>query len=294
MEDADIFDLASLTKPLALVLTYIYFASTQGFDLTQPLKEFIPVSNELAEIPVYRLFNHTAGLKAWHPFFEKRPLTLEKLIKEALSLPLEHSPGTKSLYSDLGYFLLTYIFEKHFGLSFYEGFLEMKKELPLSSKAFFDFLPLSKVDEERLVPTSVCPWEKKILRGVVEDENTRALGGISGVAGLFANVQALLDVLEFLVELYHQNVGPFSSGIFRRFVNHREECSEFALGFMLCDGRPSMVRHTGFTGTSFLVDLEKGNIAVLLTNRVHPHRNNLKIKGFRKEFHKLVEEVFFQ
>ncbi len=295
MEDVDIFDLASLTKPLALVLTYVYFASANGFDLEKPLGEFefISVSDELGKVPVFRFFNHTAGLKAWHPFFEKRPLTLEKLIKEALSLPLEYSPGSKSLYSDLGYFLLTYIFEKHFGLSFYEGFLEIKKELPLSSKAFFDFLPLGKVDEERLVPTSVCPWERKILRGIVEDENTRALGGVSGVAGLFANVQAVLDVLEFLVELYHHDIGPFSSDVFRKFATHREENSEFALGFMVCDESPSMVRHTGFTGTSFLVDLEKGNIAVLLTNRVHPHRNNLKIKEFRKAFHKLVEEVFF-
>jgi CubicO group peptidase (beta-lactamase class C family) len=260
----------------------------------------------LSEIPVYRFFNHTSGLKAWYPFYqeilEKRPeKPLEYIIRKIEEMPLEYTPGEKSLYSDLGYFMLTYLLENLSGEPLEKIFEQAKKRISLGKKSFIGFNPLKKgIDQEYIAPTSVCPWGKKLLRGVVEDENTRALGGVSGVAGLFGNIYGVLDVLEFLLKAYQQEESVFSEHL-RTFVNFREKNSEYALGFMLPNPKekeilkdkisPNTLRHTGFTGTSFLIDFDQGIIIVLLSNRVHPTRDNLKIRDFRHYFHQQVMEA---
>ena len=308
VEENTIFDLASLTKPLALVLGFLdcLAKNSKIADLFSPVKNYLDLKPPLSEIPVYRFFNHTSGLKAWYPFYqeilEKRPeKPLEYIIRKIEEMPLEYTPGEKSLYSDLGYFMLTYLLENLSGEPLEKIFEQAKKRISLGKKSFIGFNPLKKgIDQEYIAPTSVCPWGKKLLRGVVEDENTRALGGVSGVAGLFGNIYGVLDVLEFLLKAYQQEESVFSEHL-RTFVNFREKNSEYALGFMLPNPKekeilkdkisPNTLRHTGFTGTSFLIDFDQGIIIVLLSNRVHPTRDNLKIRDFRHYFHQQVMEA---
>ncbi len=311
VEEEDIFDLASLTKPLALAFTFMYLEEVNPkINLIAPIGDYLTLKKELSEIPIYRFFNHTSGLKAWYPFYkdlykDKIPNKLKKLVKILETLPLEYEPGTKSVYSDLGYFLLTYLLEEVYCRAFEELFSEVKKVVFFSRKAFLDFKPLEKgIDQERIAPTSVCPWEKKLLRGVVEDENTRAIGGVSGVAGLFGNIYGILDMLEFLLSAYKGLIREISSKIISRFIDLRETLSEYALGFMLPSKEEKRllnkkiseftIKHTGFTGCSFFMDLEKEVIVVLLSNRVHPDRENTKIRSFRPYFHKEVFEALFK
>jgi len=308
MEEDNIFDLASLTKPLALAFTFMFLLQKDPkIDLQAPIGEYLPLKKDLAGIPIFRFLNHTSGLKDWYPFYkdilkEENSYKLKNLIEILQDLPLEYTPGTKSLYSDLGYFLLTYLLESVYKKDLEELFKEAKRIIPFSKRAFLDFRPLKKgVDQEKVVPTSVCPWSKKILRGIVEDENTRALGGVSGVAGLFGNIYGVLDALEFLVASYKGEIRDLSPNIVSQFVDHREDISEYALGFMLPNEKEKVllkdkvsshtIRHTGFTGCSFFMDLEKGLIIVLLSNRVHPDRSNTKIREFRPWFHKKVIEI---
>lgn len=312
IEEYDIFDLASLTKPLALTFSYMHVLE-QGrirLSLFAPLGKYMEINPPLSRVSLYRLFNHTSGLRGWYPFYEdlireglikKSPFyRLKYVVKKIENLPLEYRPGEKSLYSDLGYFLLTYLLEQTLGEPLEEIFKNSKERIPFKQKAFLDFKPLEKkVDQERLVPTSVCPWSRKLLRGVVEDENTRALGGVSGVAGLFGNIHGVLDILAFFLKCYHQSSG--FSEIIKQFVNFREVSSGFALGFMLLNSKErewlknkvseNTVKHTGFTGTCFMIDFENHLAIVLLTNRVHPDRENTKIREFRPYFYKEVIEA---
>lgn len=318
IEEDDIFDLASLTKPLATVFSIMYVLENypNTLSLFDPLEKYLETDSEIdplfLQVPFYRLLNHTSGLKAWYPFYQeliekeliKAPpqMRLEYIIKRIKEFPLEYKPGEKSLYSDLGYILLGYIVEKRTGKSLEELFKTAKEKIVFKKFSFLDFMPLKKgIDQQKIVPTSVCPWEKKLLRGMVEDENTRALGGVSGAAGLFANIYGVLDILEFLLNCYHEK-SDFSE-ILKTFINFKEEPSEFVLGFMLLNLKEKQlignkvsevtVKHTGFTGTSILIDFENYFAIVLLTNRVHPNRDNNLLKEFRPYFYKeIVEDLF--
>ena len=307
LEETDIFDLASLTKPLGLAFTFMYLLSKDPkINLYSPIGDYLDLKEPLSKIPVYRFLNHTAGLKAWFPFYkelikENIPNKLEWIIRKIEKLPLEYIPGEKCLYSDLDYFLLTYLLERVYQRNLEEPFEIAKKVVFFNKKAFLSFKPLTKgVDQERVVPTSVCPWNRKILRGIVEDENTRVLGGVSGVAGLFGNIYGVLDILEFLLKAYKEKIEKFPQKLVKEFLDFREKGSDFSLGFMLqslngysATGRvfsKKTVGHLGFTGCSFFMDLERELIVVLLTNRVHPDRNNSKIRDFRPIFHKAVLE----
>jgi len=305
IEEGTIFDLASLTKPLALVFSFLDFLAQnpKTIDLFSPVKTYLDLKGPLSEVPVYRFFNHTSGLKAWYPFYQeilelKPQNPLEYILKKIEELPLEYQPGEKSLYSDLGYFLLTYLLENLSGKPLEEFFEQAKKRLFFGKRSFLGFNPIKKgIDQEEIAPTSVCPWKKKLLRGVVEDENTRALGGVSGVAGLFGNIYGVLDTLEFFLDAYQKGKDLFSDFL-KTFITYREKNAEYTLGFMLPNPKErnllshqvsfNTLRHTGFTGTSFLVDFDQGIIIVLLSNRVHPTRDNLKIRDFRLYFHQEV------
>ncbi len=306
LEETDIFDLASLTKPLALAFVLMYLLWKEPkIDLFSSIGNYLDLKEPLAETPVYRFLNHTAGLKPWHPLYKSlKENSEEKLawtVREIEKLQLEYIPGERCVYSDLGYFILTFLLEKVYQKDLNQLFETAKSVIPFGKKAYLGFKPLEKgIDQERIVPTSVCPISKKILRGVVEDENTRSLGGVSGVAGLFGNIYGVLDILEFLLKAYKGETDHVFSEIVKNFLDFREKDFEFSLGFMLQSKNgysatggvfsEKTVGHLGFTGCSFFMDLERELMVVLLTNRVHPDRNNFKIKDFRPVFHKTVVE----
>ncbi|MFN3567991.1 MAG: serine hydrolase domain-containing protein [Caldimicrobium sp.] len=303
MEEGLIFDLASLTKPLATGLILIKLLQEgMDLDLEKPLGYYISAKEPLSQIPLFRFLNHTSGLKAWYPFYKEGPLHLEKIYEMIQNLPLEYSPGSRCLYSDLNFFLITYFLEKLTGASFEKLFEEAKKKLFFTKKEVLLFNPLKKgVDQERIVPTSYDPERKKILRGIVEDENTRALGGVSGVAGLFGNIYGVLKVLESFLSAYLGESAAFKRDIIRYFFEFKDSVSDFALIFMrqsfssysATGGSlsPSSIGHLGYTGCSFFIDLERHLIIILLSNRVHPQRGNELIKEFRPLLHRKIIEM---
>ncbi len=302
VEEEFLYDLASLTKPLALGITLIYLLDRRPlFDLEKPLGHYLEVEKPLSEIPLFRFLNHTSGLSAWYPFYKEKPITLERIFKRIKKLPLEYEPGKGCLYSDLNFYLFTYLLEKLYKKPFEELFEEVKRNISFSRRAKLTFKPLFKgIDQERIVPTSFDPETKKILRGIVEDENTRALSGVSGVAGLFGNVYGVMDLLIELFKAYEGEKEVFNPHIVRYFFDFRDPQSDFALAFMRPSGKgysatggafsEKTVGHLGYTGCSFFMDLEKELIVILLTNRVHPQRGNEAIREFRPKFHMAVVE----
>jgi CubicO group peptidase (beta-lactamase class C family) len=170
---------------------------------------------------------------------------------------------------------------------------------PLGIEDLF-FPNLRGLAADRSAPTEICAWRKMLVRGVVHDENAYAVGGIDGHAGLFGTAPAVHGLLREMLWAYADK--PTKNGLpqkhVRNFLNYGQGHMR-ALGF----DRPSRpasssgryftqnsVGHLGFTGTSFWMDLVQNVIVVLLTNRIHPTRENEKIKIFRPAIHDAVME----
>ena len=153
---------------------------------------------------------------------------------------------------------------------------------------------------EEFAATEDCPWRKRMLQGEVHDDNAWALGGYSGHAGLFSTAEEVYGIANMLRE---HSLGKrkdfFKPDTVREFFRRQDVVpgSDWALGWdtRALEGSSAgkyfsrdSVGHTGFTGTSLWMDFEKDVIAILLTNRVHPKRDNDKIKQFRPVFHDAV------
>ena len=136
------------------------------------------------------------------------------------------------------------------------------------------------------------------MNGNVHDDNAYVVGGVEGHAGLFGTADAVYRLLMLLLSDYQARCKPhiFKKELLKEFLQPQEG-RERALGFdtpALKD--PSCGRyfsrqtagHLGFTGTSFWIDLERSVTVILLTNRVHPSRENNLIKEFRPKLHDAI------
>ena len=171
---------------------------------------------------------------------------------------------------------------------------------PLGLQDKLIFRPAGKgIERELLAATEDCPWSGEMLRGVVHDENCRAIGGVAGHAGLFGTVEGVLELCGHLLRQWRgEEKHPAYSAANLRKIFHRGDSSSWCRGGFdtpskqgSSSGRyfsEKTVGHLGFTGTSFWIDLARGIAVVLLTNRVHPSRENEEIKRFRPLFHDTV------
>ncbi len=297
------YDLASLTKPLATTLVAMDLFDKGLFDPLAPIKAFLSAPYPLSEVPVAYLLSHTSGLPSHRPYFarlltyppeRRRQVFLYWLLNEPLCYP----PGLKEMYSDLGFFLLGEILGLISETPFYVSAQRLYLRFGLSHG--LTFFPLKRgILQDDIAPTEVCPWRGKLLWGDVHDENTWALGGAAGQAGLFGRLEAVVQLLACLYQIYRGEDGPLK-GTTLEFFWHWRRQGTWALGF----DRPEVQGlsmagsllsreswgHLGFTGVSFWIDPQRDLIIVFLCNRVHPWRHNQKIKAFRPALHDLVVE----
>jgi CubicO group peptidase (beta-lactamase class C family) len=302
-----LFDLASLTKPLATTMALIDLAQANRLGLDQPLKDFFPdsVGSDKASITVEDLMRHSSGLCAHRPFYKaifnlpelKRRGALRELI---LAEPLVYPPGTRELYSDLGFILLAWIVE-HVANERLDHYLRKNIYLPLKIQGL-NFKPKTSLPVSGVAATEHCPWRGRVLRGEVHDENAWVAGGVEGHAGLFGTA---LDVWILLVEIMDALQGNPTGVIeheYIRFLAVKKPGRTHVAGFDTPSLKkssaghffsPFSLGHLGFTGTSFWLDPSQHAIVILLTNRVHPTRENEKIRQFRPFIHDLAMETFF-
>jgi len=307
MTTVTLFDLASLTKPLATTLAVMLLCQRGGLSLDQRLPTVLPAvsDSDKSDITIAQLLSHTSGLPAYRPYFrllatlprpERRPRLHQLLVRE----PLLHPPGARVLYSDLDFMLLEWVVET-VARRRLDGFLAQEVYGPLQAA------PLFFIDRERPVPegayaaTEECPWRGRLMEAEVHDENAHVLGGVAGHAGLFGSAAAVQELVEELLAAYHGHPPArlFKADVVRRFWQPLPG-GDKALGFDLpsvthpsCGGffPPNSIGHLGFTGTSFWVHLERRATVVLLTNRVHPTRDNTAIRQFRPAIHDAVMEA---
>jgi CubicO group peptidase (beta-lactamase class C family) len=321
VQTSTIYDLASLTKPLATVTSVLLLVQAGSLKLDAAVGEVLV---ELKHAPigsasVRDLLNHRSGLPGWRPLYEKldaegcawgrahpsvvRQSVLRLIKEEPLASPL----GVQSLYSDLGFILLGCAVERVSGLLLEEYFREAVAE-PLGARALYfnratatgSSSPSSGA-EAMIAPTEWDAWRKRWLQGEVHDENAAAMGGVAGHAGLFGTAESVLAVSGAWLAAYRGDRSLLDPNLVREFTTKSSQPlqSSWALGWDTPSApsssgthfSPESFGHLGFTGTSLWIDPRRKLEVVLLTNRVHPSRKNESIRVFRPLIHDLVFRV---
>jgi CubicO group peptidase (beta-lactamase class C family) len=308
--DDTIFDLASLTKVIATTTLAMRGSDGGLLTLDDPVRAWLPEwrGADRQAVTIRDLLSHASGLPAYLPFFRDHTGRVE--FEPAIChTPLEYTPRSQAMYSDLGFMLLGFILEDARGRAARTGGrLEPARMLAAQFRTLSSFLtpdPLAfnppRSWRKRTAPTELDQWRGRLLAGEVHDENAWALGGAAGHAGLFGNAAAVGAFARAALRTIAGEHGLAEPSTFRDFIRRTAiPGSSRALGWdtMLptssCGTRmsASAIGHTGFTGTSLWIDWEQDFYVVLLTNRVHPTRENDRLKAIRAAFHDaVVEEV---
>lgn len=288
-DENTLWDLASLTKVVALTTAMMQLSKSGKVNLNAPVGRYLPRFTGKGKqlVRVRDLLTHTSGLPAWRPLY-KEASSREEALALVYNTPLEAAPRSRMVYSDLGAILLGQIVERQSGLPF-DRYVERYIAKPLGMEST-QFLPPVGW-RERTAPTEIDPWRQRHLQGEVHDENAAILGGVSSHAGLFSNATDLIRFSRML--LNHgilDGVRIVDSTILDRFTKTQDPTlSTRGLGWEMANGTNSggtklskrAFGHTGFTGTSLWIDPGQDLFVLLLTNRVNPTRENRRIGGVR-------------
>lgn len=288
-----VFDLASLTKILATAPLAMRAVEQGSLGLDDPVGAHIETwrGADRQHVTIRDLLSHAGGLPAYRPYYR----TLrgrDALCRAICAEPLDYEPRALSAYSDLGFMLLGFILER--GRSLPERFDALKAEIAPADD--IQFHPPA-AWTARVAPTEIDWWRGKLLRGEVHDENTAALGGAAGQAGLFGTAAAVGSMARHLLQVLGGRNGSFRADTIRTFTSRRTDVPgsrALAWDTMLptssCGSlmSPRAFGHTGFTGTSLWIDPDRKLYVVLLTNRVHPARSNDAIQAVRRTFHDAI------
>ncbi len=286
-----IYDLASLTKVIATTTMAMILVDEGKLDLDKPVRDYLPRFTGAGKdrVTIRHLLTHSSGVDWWAPLYqglEGRTAYVERIQQ----MELVYDPGSKTVYSDLGLILLGEVLERVAGQPL-DLFVRRRVFQPLGMKDTM-FRPPAEL-RRRIAPTEQDPWRGRMLRGEVHDENAFALGGVAPHAGLFSTAGDLARFAQMIL-----NGGVFEH---RRIVSRRTvelftrhagvPGSTRALGW---DTRSPQgyssagslfsagsFGHTGFTGTSIWIDPARRLFVILLTNRVHPTRDNGQIRDAR-------------
>ena len=303
-----IYDLASLTKPIVTTTCVMILMQQKRLDLDAPLTRLLPEWSTAAQNdpnPAWRarvtprmLLLHDSGLPA-HRDFYKNAKGHDGVLALVMAEPLVHEPGKQIEYSDLGFILLGEIVQRLTGESLAEF---ARKEIfsPLGMKT-------SLFNPPRALRAGIPPTEndlnyrKRLIQGEVHDQNAWAMGGIAGDAGLFSTAG---DVAVFAQMILNGGIYAHHRVVSRATISEFNAHQTIAnsartLGWDVAldpaaTGRFFSTRafgHYGFTGTSLWIDPERNLFIILLTNRVNPSVDNIKIRRVRPELHDAIFEA---
>ena len=316
-----VYDLASLTKPIATATAVAVLAADGRLGLDDPLERFVPelTQDALRKATIRHLLNHTSGLPAWRPFYERivpdgrrlrdQPLPARRAaVYDAIHRePLTEPVGARCVYSDLGFILLGEILErivKQEWSAFIHGAvfprLGAQDLFYMSESGPTGGISLS---NRRFAATEQDEWRGRMIRGEVHDENTAVMGGVSAHAGLFGTAVAVARTVGPWLAAVRGEASPIPASWAREFVRKQkiDPGGSWALGWDTPSAgpggtppssgayfSPASFGHLGYAGTSVWIDPERALIVALLTNRVHPTRKNDKIRAFRPAIHDVI------
>ena len=291
MKVSDVFDLASLTKPMATATSAMILIDRGQLRLLDKVKDFFPKfipwqsdsGKSKEDIRIIHLMTHTSGLPPYAPVEELKKKygapQPDSLLSYIATVKRHHAPGTFFKYSCLNFITLQRIIEKISGESLKE-FAQQNIFEPLH-------MTHTKIDPQGLFARQCVPTQlqknNKPLTGVVHDPLARTMMGcVSGNAGLFSNAD---DMALFAAMMLNHGswagkrvLSPAAVEAATRVPDGFEKFGR-GLGWDLNSAYSSnqgdlfsekTFGHTGYTGTSLIIDPQRDIAVILLTNRVHP------------------------
>ena len=298
VDEKTLFDMASLSKILATTMCAFGFIDGGKISLDDRLGRFFDaVPADKAHITVKDLMTHTSGFPSWLPLYTACG-SPDDAADYILRSPLAYETGKETRYSCMGYIVLGKILEKISG----------KRLDVLAKENVFDPFSMKNTGYRQIGECAendnIAYTEKKTkwggcICGEVHDENARFLGGISGNAGVFS---CLDDMIIFAQKLSLGRGGVSEELFAKALVNYTAGMDgNRGLGFQLCGPVLTFAGpkwgeyaygHTGFTGTSLMIDGRTGFYTVLLTNRVHPVRDTPAFFEFRRNLHSCIFDEY--
>jgi len=316
LSPATLFDLASVTKPVATTTMAAMLYERGILDLEAPISGIIPEfltepDPRRREVTVRMLLGHSSGLPAYERLFLKQKSRAE-LLQAAFITSLTADPGSRAEYSDIGFIVLGVALER-LAQETLDRFCQREIFGPLAM-ANTTFNPPQELRTE-IVPTADDrTFRHRVIQGEVQDENAFVLGGVAGHAGLFSTAEDVARFAHAILEEHETDTGvdaheppgqlverrpgilrPETVALFTRRQPTPDGTSR-ALGWDTPSSPsqsgkyfgPSSFGHLGYTGTSLWIDPDRQLSITLLTNRTWPDCANQAIKHVRPMFHDAI------
>lgn len=305
-----IYDLASLTKPLVTGMLCARRIELGELTLDSSISHYLPEFERTDKqmITVRELLTHTSGLPAWRPLYILAEDEPERAAGAIANLDLEYKPGTRVVYSDLGFIALGILLERLTG----------QRLAAMAHREIFEPLKLQQTffNPELALQTGIAACEtgnayemamceesgsgayknsrQRLIWGEVHDGNAYFLGGAAGHAGLFSTAAEVFQLARQFIGESSRLLTAATCKLFRQNMTEGLEEAR-SLAWQLAASKDSTAGtdlpldsfgHNGFTGTSLWIDAQNHHVFVLLTNRTHacelPFAN---INAVRREFH---------
>ena len=311
-----IYDLASLTKPLVTTLLCARRIELGELTLDSSVSHYLPEFDRTDKqiITIRELLTHTSGLPAWRPLYLLAEDEPERAAGAIANLELEYKPGTRVVYSDLGFIALGMLLER----MSHQRLAEMAKReiiepLKLTQTFFNPELALqtgiAACETGNAYEADMCKQtgageyansRQRLIWGEVHDGNAYFLGGAAGHAGLFSTARETFVIAQQFVAETTKLLVPDTCRLFRENMTPDLEEAR-SIGWQLAATRlstagtelpPDSFGHNGFTGTCVWIDPHRQHVFILLTNRTHaralPFAN---INAVRREFNTLAADL---
>lgn len=295
MRDDTIFDMASITK-LFTSIAVMQLVERHEVALDEPVATYLPgfAANGKQSITVRQLLTHTSGLDADpQPSLWAGYPDIPSRRKAVLDSSLENEPGSTYLYSDINLMALGFLVEEITGRPL-DVVVRERITQPLGMADTGYHPPAAKLGRIAATEYEAKP-PRGMVRGHVHDENAWSLGGVSGHAGIFSTARDMSVLAQTVLNggvyrgariLREDTVRAMLTDYNRAFPGHAhglgfELDQEFYMGELAA---PTTAGHTGFTGTSLVIDPVSHSYAILLTNRVHPTRDWGSINAAREKW----------
>lgn len=290
-----IYDLASLTKVVATTSAILKLIEAGQLALDTKVKTILK-DFAYEDIEIFNLINHTSGIEA--DVVGYRTISENDFYKAVLNPKRIAEIGDKVIYSDINFILLGLIIKQCTGSL--SDFVQTTILNPLEMNETAYGLKYSCFMDR--VASYEMTQDRGLVKGIVHDGKCFKMGGISGHAGLFSTMQDLSNFTQMILNdgLYKGTQVLSEASVALLFKSTTENLNESrSVGWILGDknyplGRYASAKtlfHTGFSGGSILIDKAQGVAIILLANRVHPSRDNIKLLSLRKEVHEAVFEA---
>ena len=311
-----IYDLASLTKPLVTTLLCARRIELGELTLDSSVSHYLPEFDRADKqmITVRELLTHTSGLPAWKPLYLLTEDQPDRAAGAIANLVLEYKPGTRVVYSDLGFIALGILLERLTG----------QRLAGLAKHEIFEPLNLEQTffNPEIALQTGIAACEtgnayevqmskqvgageyansrQRVIWGEVHDGNAHFLGGAAGHAGLFSTARETSQLAQQFLSSSSKLLTPVTCALFRQNMTAGLEEAR-SIGWQLAATKdstaganlpPDSFGHNGFTGTCVWIDPDHERSYVLLTNRTHAHALPFaNINAVRREFNTLAAKA---